>query len=124
MNKEIKYYNDEVTPKQLAQKIAEIASEKKGDKINIFNVKKVSSITDYLVVISGYNSRHTQTLAAEIELQIKKNFSIFCRHIDGNRTAEWIVLDFLDVIVHIFLPETREHYALERLWADAPVIDA
>jgi len=124
MSKEIKYYNDDVTPKQLAQKIAEIAAEKKGDKINIFSVKKVSSITDYLVVISGYNSRHTQTLAAEIELQIKNTFSIYCRHIDGEKTAEWIVLDFLDVIVHIFLPETREHYALERLWADAPVIEA
>lgn len=120
--KPVKYFNEQVGSKQLALKIAEIADNKKGFDIKIMDMREVSSLTDYFIVISGLNAKHGKALAGAIELNLKKEFNIFCRHVDGIHDCEWIVLDYIDIIVHIFQPEKRGYYGLEKLWADSSVL--
>lgn len=123
MKKEIKYHNDKVSAIDLAQKIAVIADNKKSENIKILKMDNVSALTDYMVIITGQNERHLKAIADDIEVLVKQEFNIFCRHIEKPQTANWIVLDYLDVIAHIFIPESREFYNLERIWADAEQID-
>lgn len=123
MKKEIKYFSNDVEVLDLAKAIAVIADNKKSENTKILSMEGVSSLTDYMVVTTGSNERHLKAIADEIEILIKDKFGIFCRHIEKPQTANWIVLDYLDVIVHIFLPESREFYGLEKIWADAKNIE-
>lgn len=123
MKKEIKYFSNDVDALDLAKEIAIIADNKKSEDTKILKMENVSSLTDYMVVTTGSNERHLKAIADDIEVLIKDKYGIFCRHIEKPQTANWVVLDYLDVIVHIFLPESREFYGLEKIWADAEKID-
>lgn len=105
----------------LARTMGGILEEKKGENIVIMDVSQLSSITDYFVLVSGLNPPHLKALAGELERQLKKE-GIRSAHRAGTLESQWIVLDFLNVVVHIFLPEIREYYSLERLWKDAPLL--
>lgn len=122
MKKDIKYFDENVDVLKLAKKIAKVADEKKSENTKILKMENVSSLTDYMVITTGLNERHLKAIADDIEITVKDEFGIFCRHIEKPQTANWIVLDYLDIIVHIFLPESREFYNLERIWADAESI--
>lgn len=79
-------------------------------------------ITDVFVIATGTSRPHTQTLAEEIELKLKGEGRRPLR-VEGKREAQWILLDYGDVVVHLFQQETRDFYGLERLWGDAPLIE-
>lgn len=83
-----------------------------------------SSLTDYFLVMSGTNSRQIQTLADEIELRLKREFGEYANSREGYRQAEWILLDYVDFVVHIFSEEKRAYYGLERLRKSARVVSA
>ena len=104
---------------ELADKISTLALEKKGHQIAILNVEGLSSVTDYFVIISVDSDVQLKAIADHIERKVKKDDKIHLYHKEGTNSANWILLDYIDVVVHIFRKETREHYGLERLWADA-----
>jgi ribosome-associated protein len=99
---------------------AQAAASKKGDDIVILDVGQVLVITDTFVITSAPNDRLVRTIAEEIEKRIKEEGGPAPLRIEGLREAEWVLLDYGDFVVHVFLEETRRFYDLERLWSDAP----
>lgn len=103
----------------IIKKIIKIAEEKKGENIVILNVKNLTTITDYFIIISASSIPHLHTLAREISFIIKKEFRKIPIYPYSETEEKWILLDYIDFIVHIFLPEVREYYNLEELWYEA-----
>src|SRR6184192_1753448 len=93
--------------------------EKKAENITILEMDKAASaFTDYFVICSGTNPRQIQAIADEIELRLKREGQL-PTHIEGYQKAEWVLLDYLDFVVHVFAPAARSFYDLERLWKGA-----
>lgn len=109
--------------KQLALLCHQLADDKKAEDIVILDVSEVSGITDYFVIATGTSEPHLRAINAEITLRLKKERGLKPEGTDGHVPTNWVALDFFDVIVHLMLPETREHYDLESLWSDAPRLD-
>ena len=105
------------TPEELAYRIAELLDGKKATDITILKVDHLTSITDYFVIATGRSAQAVHTLYEEVSDKLMEEGIPFRRN-DGVRESRWIVLDYSSVIVHIFHPEEREHYNIERLWAD------
>jgi len=100
----------------LAKTLARIISDKKGEDIVIFDLRDISPITDFFVIATGLSDIHNKTIAEYLTEYEKPD------HIEGLEEGGWILLDYIDVIVHIFSKEAREFYGLERLWGDAPQV--
>ena len=103
-----------------ARRIAEVAADKLAEDIVILDMTGVSSFTDYFVICSGRNSRQTKGIYEEIYHRLKQESRLIPRAIAGEREAEWIVIDYFDIVVHVFTPELRSFYRLEDLWGDVP----
>lgn len=101
---------------------AKVISSKKGLDIKLIEIGDISSLADYMVIATGTSSTHVKAIADEVEYQLD-NAGISVSHIEGYRSNSWILLDYVDVIVHIFSDEAREFYDLERLWQDGKEID-
>lgn len=101
-----------------AKKIAEILDSKKAKDIQILEIGEITSLADYFVICSCTSSVQLRACADEVEEKMKE-LGFEPIHSDGYRSGTWIALDFADIIVHIFLEETREFYSVERLWTDA-----
>ena len=104
-------------PKALASRIAEILDGKGATDIQLLEVGHMTSITDFFVVASGRNVQNVHTLAEDMEEKLAEE-GIEPRRKEGKNGARWIVLDYAQVIVHIFHPEERQYYNMERLWQD------
>lgn len=111
-----------MTTLEQAKETAKILSEKKGFDIKVIEISDVSVIADYMVIATGNSSTHVKALADEVEEQLD-DMGISVSHIEGYRSNSWILLDYIDIIVHVFSNEAREYYDLERLWEDGKVID-
>ena len=111
-----------MTSLELAREIGKILDSKKATDIKIMDIGGHSSLGDYFVLASASNTTQTKALCDEIEEQLFKK-GLEPRRIEGYQSASWILLDYVDVIVHIFYKETREFYSLERLWADVQQIE-
>ncbi len=105
--------------KQLANKIAQLASDKKAKDILLLNMEGLSFVTDYYVICSATNTTSVQAIADNIEDKLAEE-GVFFTHKEGYNDAHWILMDYGDVVAHIFLEEERDFYNLEHLWADAP----
>ena len=103
-----------------ARRIAEIANDKLAEDIAILDMTGVSSFTDFFIICSGRNARQTKGIYEEIYHRLKQESRLTPRAIAGEREAEWIVIDYVDVVVHVFTPELRSFYRLEDLWGDVP----
>jgi ribosome-associated protein len=104
--------------RDLALEIAGRAADKKAQDIVVLEMGGAVTYTDFFVVVSGANPRQTRAIADEIQKQLR-----VCRRparVEGEREADWILLDYLDVVVHVFTPAAREFYRLENLWGDVP----
>ena len=104
-------------PDTLAMTIANILDNKKADNITILKVDHLTSITDYFVIASGRSAQAVNTLDEEVIDKLAEK-DVFPRRNDGVRDSRWIVLDYASVIVHLFHPEERQFYNIERLWND------
>jgi len=106
----------------LKRQVAEAISacqEKKADEITILELEKGSgAFTDYFVVCSGTNSRQIQAISDEVEERLKKD-GMRPTHVEGYKQAEWVLLDYVDFVVHVFSEKSRRFYDLERLWKSA-----
>lgn len=109
------------TSSSLAYDIANAAAEKKAKDIRILNVEGLSSIADYFVICSGTSTTQVKAIANEIEDKLEEN-NRYVEHKEGHQFGRWILLDYGNVIVHVFHEEEREFYSVERLWADAEEI--
>lgn len=106
----------------IAYYISSAAAGKKAQDIKILNIGEVSTLTDYFVVCSGNSSVQVQAIADEIEDKMTE-MGYEPRHKEGYASARWVLLDYGDVIAHVFYNEDREFYSLERLWADVQAIN-
>ena len=106
-----------IQAKVMTAKIAEILDKKGATDIQILEVGHMTSITDYFVVASGRNVQFVHTLADDLEDKLAEE-NVLPRRKEGKNGSRWIVLDYAEVIVHIFHPEERAHYNIERLWQD------
>ncbi len=104
-------------PKELALKAARFLDQKGADDIEILEVSHLTSITDYFVIANGRNIQSVHSLAEDLEDKLAED-DVVPRRKEGIRESKWIVLDYAHVIVHIFHPEERKFYNIERLWED------
>jgi ribosome-associated protein len=103
-----------------AQWCAHYADNKKAEDIAILDVRGLSTITDFFVVCTAHSSPQLRATRDEIDVRMKEDHGIKSRAKDGSFESTWIILDFSDVLVHIFQGDQRDFYALEDLWSDAP----
>ena len=89
----------------------------------ILDMRDVVSYTDWFVIATGRNVRHTKALADEVRSRLKAEDGTIATRVEGQREGDWILLDYIDVVVHIFAPESRAYYRLETLWGQVPVVD-
>ena len=106
-------------PRQIAKEVQKLCEDKKGQDVLILDVRKLTDITAYFVIVSGNSTRHVHALGEHIRDGMKQK-KVRPWHVEGQSEAKWIVLDYGDVIVHVFYTHTRKYYNLERLWGDAP----
>jgi ribosome-associated protein len=111
-----------ILPKRLAHLAGELALEKKAFDVKILDLRQISTICDYFVICSASVDIHAKAIAEWITGNLE-NRGVRYWHHEGYQASRWILLDYVDVVVHIFLPEVREFYALEKLWGDAKVED-
>jgi ribosome-associated protein len=106
--------------KELLGEIARYAADKKAIDVVELDLRGVLGYTDYFVVCSGNTGRQAKAIHDGILEGLKHDHGTFPRKVEGTAAAGWILMDYLDVVVHIFTPETREFYRLEQLWGEAP----
>ncbi len=106
----------------LVKEIVKVLDEKKAIDITAIKTEEVTIVSDYFVIASGTSNTHVKSLADDVEYEIKERLGIDPQHIEGRATG-WILLDYGTAIVHIFQQQDREYYNLERLWADASIMD-
>jgi ribosome-associated protein len=106
---------------ELLGEIGRLAADKKAIDVVELDLRGVLSYTDYFLVCSGNTSRQTKAIHDGILEGLKHEHATIPRRVEGASRADWILMDYLDVVVHIFTPETRDFYRLEQLWGEAPV---
>ena len=111
-----------MTPKELAAALAEIADSKKAYDIKILKIDQLTVLADYFVICSGTSTTHVKTLAEEMEFVLKRR-GVSPGHVEGRESGNWLLLDYGGVVAHVFMPETRAFYGLERLWADGEIVE-
>lgn len=108
--------------KQQALLCAAYALDKKALDLRLLNVTGLSTLTDYLLIVSGGSDRQVQAITESIELGLKKEHGIMPLAIEGKKEGRWVLLDYGDVMVHVFQQPVREYYDLEGLWTEAPEV--
>ncbi len=111
-----------MTAMELAKESAKILHNKKAMEIKVIGIEDISVLTDYFVIATGTSNTHVKALADEVEYQLKQ-VGIVPDHIEGHNNNGWILMDYGNVIIHVFQKETREFYDLDRLWKDGVQID-
>jgi iojap-like ribosome-associated protein len=113
---------DHLQPKELMEFIVRTADERKARDIVVMEVADQTTLADYIIVMTGTSTTHIRALSEEIEKKLKDAHGLYPHHTEGV-TSNWILLDYLSVVVNVFLHDARELYALERLWGDAREVD-
>jgi ribosome-associated protein len=105
---------------ELKQLVVDALDDLKGVNIIDLDVRELTDVMDYLVIASGTSNRHVKSLADNVLMRAKEN-GLRPLGVEGQNGAEWVLVDFGDVVVHVMLPATRDFYDLERLWSPSPV---
>ena len=105
------------------KEIIKAADDRKAVDLAVISVKELTVLADYFVICTGTSTTHVKSIADSVEKKLKEDFETAPHHVEGYASANWILLDYGSVLVHVFLNETRQFYLLERLWSDAPRID-
>ena len=106
--------------RKLALLCRDLAENKKAEDTSILDVRELSSVTDYFVIVSGTSEPHLRAIVDEVSDRLREDQKLRPRAVDGTLQAAWIVLDYFDVIVHVMRRDVRDRYDLETLWGDAP----
>jgi ribosome-associated protein len=109
-----------MTPEETAQAIAAYAADRKAIEIVQLDLRGIIGYTDYFMICTGRSDRQTKAIHDGIHLGMKQDHGLLPRRVEGLTEASWILMDYLDVVVHVFTPDMREYYRLEQLWGEAP----
>ena len=107
--------------REIALAAAAIAYEKKAENIVLLDMRGLVDYTDFLVICTGRTPRQAKAISEEIRHRLKKDLGVTPRRVEGEKEGDWILIDALDIVVHVFTPEAREFYRLDRLWREAPL---
>lgn len=107
-------------PADLARAI-ELIIDRKGQDLLLLDLRGLSNSTDYFLIVTGTSDTHVRAIADHVLDELKKE-GMRADHIEGLRTGRWVLIDFIDFVIHVFHPTARDFYQLERLWGDAPVV--
>ena len=110
-----------MTPEEMALAVAAYAADRKALDIVQLDLRGMIGYTDYFVICTGRTDRQAKAIHDAIHAGMKKDHELLPRRVEGLTDANWILMDYLDVVVHVFTPDTREYYRLEQLWGEAPV---
>jgi ribosome-associated protein len=109
-----------VASESLARRLAALADSKKAQDIVVMDMRKLVAYTDFLAICTARNERQARAIVEEVRLQLKREAGLLPGGVDGTGEAGWIILDYLDCVLHVFTSEARERYQLEDLWREAP----
>jgi ribosome-associated protein len=112
-----------MTPELLLAEIARQADDKKAVDIVALDLRGIAGYTDYFLICSGGSDRQAKAIHDGIAFGVKRDHEITPRRVEGLTEARWVLMDYLDVVVHIFTPDMRDHYRLESLWGDVPRVE-
>ena len=113
---------ENISPKEQALIAARAIDDKKGSDIVIQEVGKLLNVTDYFVICTAANNRRADSIYEEVEERLRKEAGVKPISVEGVEDGKWILLDYGQIVVHVFLPEQREYYRLEQLWDEAPTV--
>jgi ribosome-associated protein len=111
----------QMSPEQVAAAVAQLAGDRKALDIVQLDLRGMIGYTDYFVICTGRSERQTKAIHDAIYEGMKSQYGRLPQRVEGVSGSRWILLDYLDVVVHVFTPDTREYYRLEQLWGEAPV---
>lgn len=111
-----------MTQDEMLRTIIKTLDNKKAESIKAIKITDLTILADYFVIANGTSTTHTKTLAEEVEYQLSQN-GVEPNRTEGYNGSSWVILDYGDIVVHVFYKETRDYYQLERLWADGEKID-
>jgi ribosome-associated protein len=109
-------------PLDLARAIVDVLEDRKGEDILLLDLAEICSFTDFFILCSAGSERTLKALSGEVQRQTKERFSLRPSSVEGDEVSRWILLDYGDVIVHLFSPELRDYYRLEDLWKEGQVL--
>jgi ribosome-associated protein len=113
----------DLTSLEQARRIAGLAQERLARDVVILDMRPVCTYTDFFVICTGQNPRQTKAIWQDVRERLKRDGRVLPRSVEGERDSTWIVADYLDVVLHVFTPETRQYYRLEDLWGDVPSVE-
>lgn len=105
-------------PTDLAHAV-QLAADRKGGEMVVLDLRGLSDATDYFFLVTGTSDMHVRSIAEHVVEELKKD-GVRPSHVEGLRSGRWVLIDYIDFVVHVFHPAAREFYQLERLWGDAP----
>ena len=111
----------QVAVQSLVQAAVGAAQEKKAEDIVLMDMREISGMADYFVVCTGTSDAQIKAIVESIEIRLKGEFTERPWHVEGADHRQWVLMDYVDMVVHVFTPERRAFYDLERLWGDAPL---
>ncbi len=104
--------------KAVLSKTCRLIDDKHGEGLLLLDISNLSSFSDFFIICHGFNAKQNQAICDEILTRLKKEDSLLPSHVEGYRQAEWILIDYLEFVVHIFSVRARDFYQLEKLWSD------
>lgn len=107
----------------LARRLADLADAKGAAEIVVLDMRELASYTDFLTICTARNERQAKAIVDEVKLRLKQDSDLLPGGVEGNGAAGWIVLDYLDAVLHVFTAEARQRYQLEELWHEAPRLE-
>ena len=107
----------------LARQLAELADSKKAEEIVVLDMRELVSYTDFLVICSARNERQARAIVDEVRIRVKHESGVLPGGVDGAGADGWVILDYLDCVLHVFTPEARDRFQLEDLWREAPRLE-
>ncbi len=113
----------ELAPEQLARLAASYAADKKAIDVQVLDLRGVSSYTDFFVIASGNTDRQVKAIHDAVHEGLKRDHGVLPRRVEGLTESRWVLMDYVDIIVHVFVPDVRDFYRLEQLWGDVPRLE-
>ena len=110
-----------MTPEEITLAVAGYASDAKAEAIISLDLRELTSVADYFLICTGRSERQVKAIHDRVHLGMKQDHGVLPARVDGAAQSQWVLMDYSDVIVHVFVPELRDFYRLEQLWGEAPV---
>ena len=107
-------------PEAMLAALVELALDRKAEEVISLDLRELAGFADYFLICSGRSDRQCKAIHDAIQLGMKSEHGMLPSRVEGLPEGRWVLIDYLDVVVHVFTPETREHYRLEQLWGEAP----